>query len=77
MELIPMRNFTHPEVHKPKTSKSTKKLDVVSCRFHNIIYFRRYSVLTITSKANSFCLLDFQMEEFSIIRRKIWITNFL
>lgn len=32
-----MRNFTHPEVHKPKTSKSTKKLDVVSFKFINQI----------------------------------------
>ena len=77
MELIPMRNFTHPEVHKPKTSKSTKKLDVVSCKFHGKICSRRYSVLIITSKVNSSCLLDFQMEEFSITKRKIWITNFL
>lgn len=30
MELIYMRQFEHPDVQQPKTSKSTKKLDVVS-----------------------------------------------
>jgi hypothetical protein len=35
MELILMRNFTHPQVQKPKTSKSTKKLDVVSHQYFN------------------------------------------
>jgi len=37
MEFILMRRFGHPDVHKPKTSKSTKKLDVVSLEW--LFYF--------------------------------------
>jgi hypothetical protein len=34
MELIFMRNFEHPDVRKPKTSKSSKKLDVTLFSSH-------------------------------------------